>query len=173
MNELVVGGGCFWCIEAAFKEIEGVKSVTSGYAGGRTENPSYREVCSGTTGHAEVVKIEYDPEIIAVDEILEFFFKIHNPTTKDREGPDIGSQYRSIIFYQNSKEKNTIESFIEEKQEVYGEKILTEVEELRKFYPAEDKHQDYFEKNPEDAYCKMHAQPKVEKARALKQDDVK
>jgi peptide-methionine (S)-S-oxide reductase len=170
MNQLILGGGCFWCIEAAFKELEGVKEVTSGYAGGHTEDPSYREVCSGDTGHAEVVKIEYDAEEIGLEEILELFFKIHNPTTKDREGPDIGSQYRSIILYQTEKEKERIQAFIEEKQKEYGDEIVTEVKELREFYRAEEKHQDYFEKNPEDAYCKMHARPKVEKVKEIKND---
>jgi peptide-methionine (S)-S-oxide reductase len=170
MNQLILGGGCFWCIEAAFKEVEGVKEVTSGYAGGHTENPSYREVCSGDTGHAEVVKIEYDAEEIGLEEILELFFKIHNPTTKDREGPDIGSQYRSIILYQTKKEKEKIQAFIEEKQKGHGDEIVTEVKELEEFYRAEEKHQDYFEKNPEDAYCKMHASPKVEKAKETEND---
>ena len=164
-EEIVIGGGCFWCTEAAFKEVDGVKSVTSGYAGGHTENPSYREVCSGDTGHAEVVKIEYSKEELGLEEILDLFFKIHDPTTEDREGPDIGSQYRSIILYQNEKE--VIEAFIEEKQRDYEDEIVTEVKELKDFYVAEEKHQDYFEKNPEDAYCRMHASPKVEKAKGF------
>jgi peptide-methionine (S)-S-oxide reductase len=164
-EEIVLGGGCFWCTEAAFKEVDGVKSVTSGYAGGHTENPSYREVCSGDRGHAEVVKIEYNDEELGLEEILEFFFRIHDPTTEDRQGPDIGSQYRSIILYQNEEEKEVIEAFIEDKQDTYEDEIVTEVKELKDFYVAEDKHQDYFEKNPEDAYCRMHASPKVEKAK--------
>ena len=163
-KEIVLGGGCFWCTEAAFKQVEHVESVTSGYAGGHTENPSYREVCSGDTGHAEVIKIEYNQEEIGLEKILELFFRIHNPTTKDREGPDIGSQYRSIILYQTEDERKIIEAFIEEKQEEYKEEIVTEVKELENFYLAEEKHQDYFEKNPEDAYCRMHARPKMEKA---------
>ena len=164
-GEIVLGGGCFWCTEAAFKEVDGVKSVTSGYAGGHTENPSYREVCSGDTGHAEVVKIEYSKEELGLEEILEFFFRIHDPTTEDRQGPDIGSQYRSIILYQNEEEKEVIEAFIEDKQDTYEDEIVTQVKELENFYVAEEKHQDYFEKNPEDAYCRMHASPKVEKAK--------
>ncbi len=164
-EQIVLGGGCFWCTEASFKEVKGVKSVTSGYAGGQTENPSYREVCSGDTGHAEVIKIEYNEEKLGLEEILELFFKIHDPTTEDRQGPDIGSQYRSIILYQNEEEKELAEAFIEEKQEQYKEEIVTEVKKLEEFYRAEDKHQDYFEKNPEDAYCRMHATPKVEKAK--------
>ena len=164
-EEIVLGGGCFWCTEAAFREVDGVKSVTSGYAGGHTENPSYREACSGDTGHAEVVKIEYNEEKLGLNEILELFFRIHDPTTKDRQGPDIGSQYRSIILYQDKKEKELVDAFIEENQGEYKNEIVTEVKELEKFYKAEDKHQDYFEKNPEDAYCRMHASPKIEKAR--------
>ncbi len=164
-QEIVLGGGCFWCTEAAFKQVEHIESVASGYAGGHTENPSYREVCSGDTGHAEVIKIEYNQEEIGLEKILELFFRIHNPTTKDREGPDIGSQYRSIILYQTEDERKIIEAFIEEKQEAYEEEIVTDVKELENFYIAEEKHQDYFEKNPEDAYCRMHARPKMEKAR--------
>jgi len=164
-KEIVLGGGCFWCTEASFKQVEHVESVTSGYAGGRRKNPSYREVCSGDTGHAEVIKIEYNQEKIDLEKILELFFRIHDPLTKDREGPDVGSQYRSIILYQTEDERKIIEAFIQEKQEEYEKEIVTEVKELEKFYPAEEKHQDYFEKNPEDAYCRMHAKPKMEKAR--------
>lgn len=161
----MLGGGCFWCTEAAFKQVEGVESVTSGYAGGHVENPSYRDVCSGDTGHAEVVKIEYNEEELGLKKILELFFRIHDPTTEDREGADIGSQYRSIILYQNEKEKEVIEGFIEDIQKDYEDEIVTEVKKLKNFYVAEEKHQDYFEKNPEDAYCRMHARPKVEKAK--------
>ncbi len=164
-EKAVLGGGCFWCTEAAYQNLEGVEKVTSGYAGGHTENPSYREVCSGKTGHAEVIKIEYDEEKISYEKILEFFFKIHDPTTEDREGPDVGSQYRSIILYQNSEQEKIAREFIEEKQAEYEDDIVTELEELEKFYKAEEKHQDYFEKNPSDAYCTMHAAPKVEKAK--------
>lgn len=164
-KEIMLGGGCFWCIEAAFKELEGVKSVTSGYAGGHTENPSYQEVCSGDTGHAEVVKIEYNEEKLGLEDILELFFRIHDPTTEDREGPDIGSQYRSIILYQDENQKDIVEAFIEDVQDDYEDEIVTDVEELEEFYRAEDKHQDYFEKNPDDAYCRMHARPKVEESK--------
>ena len=168
MGEIVLGGGCFWCTEAAFKEIEGVVNVSSGYAGGHTENPTYREVCTGDTGHAEVIKVEYDEENIGFKEILDFFFQIHDPTTENREGPDVGTQYRSIILYQSEEQRETVEIFIEEKQEEFDDEIVTEVEELKTFYRAEEKHQDYFKKNPNDAYCRIHAMPKVEKARELK-----
>lgn len=165
MNNLTLGGGCFWCTEAAFKNLEGVEEAIPGYAGGHTENPTYREVCSGKTGHAEVVKITYDEEVISTRELLEFFFRIHDPTTEDREGPDVGSQYRSIILYGDEEQKEKVEEFIEEQMDRYDEEVVTEVKQLEHFYRAEDKHQDYFKKNPNDAYCTMHAKPKVEKAR--------
>lgn len=165
MDNFTVGGGCFWCTEAAFKNLEGVEEAVPGYAGGHTENPTYREVCSGKTGHAEVVKITYDEEVISTRELLEFFFRIHDPTTEDREGPDVGSQYRSIILYRDEEQKEKVEEFIEEQMDRYEGEVVTEVEQLEHFYRAEDKHQDYFEKNPNDAYCTMHAKPKVEKAR--------
>ena len=167
MESAVIGGGCFWCTEAAFKELEGVQEVISGYAGGHTENPSYRQVCSGKTGHAEVIKIQYNPDQITYREILEFFFRIHNPTTKDREGPDTGSQYRSIILHQNKEQEKIAKGFIEEKQEEYEDQIVTEVQELDKFWKAEEKHQNYFEKNPNDAYCTMYAQSKIDKAQGF------
>lgn len=171
MNQkIVLGGGCFWCTEAAFKEVEGVTSVTSGYAGGRKDDPSYREVCSGDTGHAEVVKIEYNEEKLDLEKILELFFRIHDPTTRNREGPDVGSQYRSMILYHNEEEKDEIEAFIEDKKKEYENEIVTEVKELIEFFPAEDKHQDYFEKNPEDAYCRIHAKPKMDKVREMEEE---
>ncbi len=161
----VVGGGCFWCTEAAFKELDGIVNVTSGYAGGHTEDPGYEEVCTGKTGHAEVVKVEYDPEELSFEEILDVFFRIHDPTQEDRQGPDIGTQYRSIILYRGEDQKQKAEARIDELQKEYEDEIVTEVKPLEKFYPAEEKHQDYFEKNPDDAYCRIHAQPKVETVR--------
>jgi len=160
------GGGCFWCIEAALKELRGVEEVTSGYAGGSTSNPTYREVCSGTTGHAEVVQVEYDPEEVSYLELLEVFFKIHDPTTKDRQGPDVGSQYRSIVLYHDDEQREQVEGFIERlNEEVYEDQIVTEVEPLGRFYEAESKHQDYYEKNPADGYCQVQVKPKVKKVR--------
>ncbi len=171
MNKtIVLGGGCFWCVEAAFKQLEGVEKVTSGYAGGHVENPSYEEVCTRKTGHAEVVKVRFNENGIDLETILELFFKIHNPTTKDREGPDEGSQYRSIILYDKKDQEKIIERFIQKKREEYSEKIVTEVKPLEKFYPAEKKHQDYFEKNPNDSYCHIYARPKVEKANNFKDE---
>ncbi|MFT4889468.1 MAG: peptide-methionine (S)-S-oxide reductase [Halobacteriales archaeon] len=161
-----LAGGCFWCIEAAFEELDGVESVTAGYAGGHVEDPTYEQVCTGETGHAEVVRIEYDPARIEYLDLLEVFFRIHDPTTKDREGPDVGSQYRSAVFYHDDRQRETVEAFVEELEEsgVY-DGIVTEIEPLETFYEAEEYHQDYFEKNPQDAYCRMHAAPKVEKVR--------
>ena len=169
MKTAYFGGGCFWCTEAAFKEVEGVKKVTSGYAGGHTENPSYRQVCTGKTGHAEVIKIVFDEEMVSYEELLETFFLVHDPTQKDRQGPDKGTQYRSIILYSSSDQKNIAENFLEQQEGSYEEDIQTELVELEKFYRAEEKHQDYFEKHPEDAYCTLHAQPKVEKVREMDQ----
>jgi len=166
MERTTVGGGCFWCVEAAFKALEGVESVTSGYAGGHTENPTYKEVCAETTGHTEVVQLEYDPDVISYEDLLEVFFTIHDPTTKDREGPDIGSQYRSAIYAHDDDQLETAREFADALVEegVY-DRVVTEIEPLETFYEAEAYHQDYFEKNPTDAYCRMHAAPKVEKVR--------
>ncbi|MFC4248488.1 peptide-methionine (S)-S-oxide reductase MsrA [Natribaculum luteum] len=159
------GGGCFWCTEAAMKELEGVTSVTSGYAGGHAENPTYQQVCSGTTGHAEVVQVEYDPDVIGYDDLLEVFFATHDPTQLNRQGPDVGTQYRSIVLYHDDEQRRLAESYIEALDEEYDDEVVTELEPLEEFYEAEEYHQDYFEKNPNDAYCRMHAAPKVEKVR--------
>ncbi len=167
----VVGGGCFWCVEAAFKQLDGVETVTSGYAGGITEDPSYEEVCTGETGHAEVVKIEYDESEIPYEDILELFFKIHDPTTRNRQGPDEGSQYRSVILYEDERQAEKAKNFIREKREEYSDDIVTEVKPLQKFYRAEDKHQNYFDKNPSDAYCRTYARPKVEKAEEFERSE--
>ena len=159
------GGGCFWCVEAAFKELDGVAAAVSGYAGGHTDDPSYRAVCSGNTGHAEVVQVEYDPEIIGYDELLEVFFAVHDPTQLNRQGPDVGTQYRSIVLYHDDEQREQAEAYIEALDEEYDDDVVTELDRLETFYRAEEKHQDYFEKNPNDAYCQMHAQPKIEKVR--------
>jgi peptide-methionine (S)-S-oxide reductase len=170
-----LGGGCFWCTEAAMEQLSGVRSVTSGYAGGHVEDPSYEEVCAETTGHAEVVQVEYDPEAIAYAELLEVFFKIHNPTTKDRQGPDVGSQYRSIVLYHDEAQRETVEAFVDglEREGVYDSPIVTEIEPLEVFYPAEDYHQDYYAKNPGDRYCQFNADPKIRKVREAFADRVK
>ncbi|OVE86093.1 peptide-methionine (S)-S-oxide reductase MsrA [Natronolimnobius baerhuensis] len=166
MAHATFGGGCFWCVEAAFKQLEGVDAVTSGYAGGHVENPTYEAVCSESTGHAEVVQLEYETDEITYPDLLEVFFTIHDPTTKDREGPDVGSQYRSAIYTHGRDQLETATQFVEalENDGLY-DGIVTEIEPLEEFYEAEEYHQDYFEKNPNDAYCTMHAAPKVEKVR--------
>ena len=161
------GGGCFWCIEAAFEEIDGVDGVTSGYAGGHTEDPSYREVCAETTGHAEVIQVTYDPGVITYEELLEVFFTVHDPTQLNRQGPDVGTQYRSIVLSHGDEQHEIAASYIEALDEEggYEDDVVTELEPLETFYRAEEKHQDYFAKNPNDAYCSMHAQPKIDKVR--------
>ena len=159
------GGGCFWCTEAAVKQVDGVESVTSGYAGGETTDPTYREVCSGTTGHAEVVQLEYDPDVVGYDDLLEVFFATHDPTQLNRQGPDVGSQYRSIVLYHDDTQREQAAAYIEALGPEYDDDVVTEVEPIERFYAAAEHHQDYFEKNPRDAYCRMHAQPKVEKVR--------
>jgi peptide-methionine (S)-S-oxide reductase len=172
-EQATFGGGCFWCIEAAFEEVNGVESVTSGYAGGHAEDPSYREVCSGSTGHAEVVQLAYDPDVVGFEELLEVFFTVHDPTQLNRQGPDVGTQYRSIVLYHDDHQRELVEAYVEalEEEGGYDDDIVTEIEPLEEFYRAEEKHQNYLEKqrnadgNIEDAYCQMHAAPKVEKVR--------
>lgn len=168
MDEIVLGGGCFWCVEAALETVEGVESVVSGYAGGSTDKPTYEQVCSGGTGHAEVVKVVFDEEIVSLESLLESFFKIHEPTTEDREGADIGSQYRSIILYESEDQKSVVRDFLEKKSEEFEDDIVTEVKILKEFYRAEDRHQDYFEKNPDSAYCRANIPSKIDK---LEQED--
>lgn len=163
MEKLTFGGGCFWCIEAVFQEVQGVNKVISGYAGGSVEDPSYEQVCSGTTGHAEVVQVKFDENKVSESELLDIFFEIHNPETKDREGPDIGSQYRSIILYKNSEQKEIINKKVEELEDHKYNDIVTEISELEDFYVAEDKHQDFYEKNPNYPYCQMHIPEKLSK----------
>ena len=174
MDSATFGGGCFWCIEAAFEILEGVESVTSGYAGGETVDPTYEEVCSGQTGHAEVIQVEYDPAEIGYDDLLEVFFTVHDPTTLNRQGPDVGSQYRSAIYTHDDTQHDLATAFIEELEAagVYADEIATEVEPLETFYEAEAYHQDYFAKNPTDAYCRMHAAPKIDKVRERFEDRV-
>jgi len=160
-----LGGGCFWCVEAAFKELAGVRSVTSGYAGGHVEDPSYEQVCSGNTGHAEVVQVEYDTDAMGFEDVLEVFFAVHDPTQLNRQGPDVGSQYRSIVLYHDEEQRRLTEAYVEALDGEYDDDVVTELERLETFYPAEEYHQDYFEKNPDDAYCSFNARPKVEKVR--------
>lgn len=161
------GGGCFWCTEAVFLDLRGVESVTSGYAGGHVANPTYEQVCTKTTGHAEVIQITYDPDEVSYEDLLEVFFQTHDPTTKDRQGNDIGPQYRSAIFYHTPEQKAAAEAFIA-KLEASGSflaKIVTEVTEINNYYPAENYHQDYLANNPSNPYCAMVVRPKVDKFR--------
>lgn len=170
-----LAGGCFWCLEAVYKELRGVSRVVSGYAGGHVESPTYREVCDGTTGHAEVVQITFDPSAVSYKELLEVFFTIHDPTTLNRQGADVGTQYRSAVFYHTPEQRETAEQVIAEMSaaRVWDSPIVTEVAPLDKFYPAEDYHQDYFEKNPTQPYCRAVVAPKVSKFRKLFLDRLK
>jgi len=167
-----LAGGCFWCFEAPFQELDGVHSVTSGYCGGDVPNPSYEAVCSGSTGHAEAVQVEYDPDIVSYETLLEVFFALHDPTTKDRQGPDVGSQYRSAVFYHDETQRKTVEATIERLAGTYDDPIVTEVEPLETFYPAEAYHQDYYANNPERAYCQVQIKPKMKKVRETFADRV-
>ena len=162
-----LGGGCFWCLEAVFQELKGVEKVESGYTGGTGADPTYREVCSGTTGHAEVVQVTFDPEAISFEEILEVFFTIHDPTTMNRQGVDVGTQYRSAIFYDTPEQKKIAEQVIKEVNAagIWDEPIVTEVTPLKTFYPAEDYHQEYYKINPEQPYCQVVIAPKIAKFR--------
>jgi peptide methionine sulfoxide reductase msrA/msrB len=164
LETIVLGGGCFWCVEAVYENLEGVKSVYSGYAGGTVENPSYEAVCTGRTGAAEVVEITYDKTKTSLDEIFQIFFTVHDPTTLNRQGADVGTQYRSAIFYKNENEKKAAESLIKELNEkVFSGKIVTTLEPLEKFYKAESYHQGYYQNNKNQPYCQMVIQPKLEK----------
>ena len=165
MRTAIFGGGCFWCTEAFFQNLKGVKSVESGYAGGKIKNPTYREVCSGMTGHAEVVKIEFDPEQISFKELLDVFFKTHNPTTKNQQGADVGTQYRSVIFYLDEEQKDQALEYIKglEQAKVFDKSISTEVSRATEFYKAEEYHQDYYHRNPAAQYCTYVIEPKLQK----------
>ncbi len=159
------GSGCFWCVEAVFQDIKGVEKVTSGYSGGQIKNPSYREVCAGTTGHAEVIQIAFDPAVVEYSTLLEVFFSTHDPTTLNRQGADVGTQYRSAIFYHNAKQKELAELAIKVANESgdWKDPIVTEVTEFATFYPAEDYHQDYYNLNGTQPYCSIVITPKVDK----------
>lgn len=164
-DTIVLGGGCYWCVEAVYERLDGVVEVVSGYSGGKNENPSYEQVCGGKTGHAEVIRIAFDSTKTSILEILKVFFTVHDPTTLNRQGADVGTQYRSVIFYSSLKQKTIAEELISalNKEKVYTSKIVTEVSSLGVFYIAEDYHQDYYERNKEQGYCRMVIQPKIEK----------
>lgn len=164
-DTITLGGGCYWCVEAVYEKLIGVKSVVSGFSGGIITNPSYREVCMGTTGHAEVVQIVFNKKETSIEEILKVFFTVHDPTTMNRQGADEGEQYRSIIFYRNEKQRRIAKDIINElnKQKVYDSPIVTQVVAFDKFYLADQTHQDYYQRNKEKGYCRMVIQPKLEK----------
>ncbi len=162
---IILGGGCFWCIEAVYDEVQGVTDVVSGYAGGHTLNPTYKLVCSETTGHAEVVQIKFDPQQISTAEILQIFFSIHDPTTLNRQGNDIGSSYRSCIFTNSPAQQEAAEQAKLEAAALWERPIVTEIKPLETFYPSEDYHQEYFKQNPGQGYCMMVVAPKVAKFR--------
>ncbi|MCB0833072.1 MAG: peptide-methionine (S)-S-oxide reductase MsrA [Bacteroidetes bacterium] len=159
------GGGCFWCVEAAFQRLKGVQQVVSGYAGGHVDQPSYQAVCNGTTGHAEVCQITYDPSVVSFDELLKAFFVAHDPTTLNRQGNDVGTQYRSIILYHSDEQKNKAQEAIRalNAEKIWPSPIVTEVKPFEKFYPAEDYHQNYYNDNPSQGYCQYVIRPKLEK----------
>lgn len=166
-EDAVFRGGCFWCLEAIFQEVEGVQSVQSGYAGGTTSNPTYHQVCSGTTGHAEVVRVRFNPGAIDYADLLRIFFTIHDPTTRDRQGNDVGPQYRSIILYSDDAQRETVAAAMREIEAagLYPDPLVTELVPLGEFWPAEPYHDDYFRKNPNQPYCRIVIDPKVAKFR--------
>jgi peptide-methionine (S)-S-oxide reductase len=170
-----LAGGCFWCLEAAFSELKGVERVESGYAGGSVANPSYEAVCTGRTGHAEVVQITFDPQVISFSDLLHVFFTIHDPTTLNQQGGDVGTQYRSAVFYHSPEQKAEVERVIAElnAEKVWDDPIVTEVKPLDRFYPAEEYHRDYYRRNPDQGYCRAVVAPKVAKVRKLYFDKLK
>ena len=171
----VLGGGCFWCVEAVYDQLKGVRSAESGYAGGKSPNPTYDDVCGGRTGHAEVVRIEFDPEELSFEDLLRVFFTIHDPTTKDRQGNDVGTQYRSVIFAQSTEQRKVAESVIAELNgaHLWRDPIVTEIADAAPFYPAEQYHQEYFTRNGRQPYCQAVVAPKVAKFRKQYLDRLK
>lgn len=163
MNKLVLGGGCFWCVEAVFSNVKGVFKAISGYSGGARKNPSYEQVCTGVSGHAEVVEISYEDEVITMDELLDIFWAIHDPTTLNRQGADAGTQYRSVIYYEDEVQKEAILNSIKKASATFKDKIVTEVSPLPEFYEAEAYHQNYFARNPNQGYCSVVIAPKMQK----------
>lgn len=162
---IVFGGGCFWCTEAVFQMFDGVKRTQPGYAGGTKKNPTYEEVCTGTTGHAEVLLVEYDPKTVTLEKLLEVFFTMHDPTLLNRQGADVGTQYRSIVLYNTDEQKEKVIKAIKEEQKKYSNDIVTEVKKLDGFYPAEDYHKDYYNNNKANPYCLLVIRPKINKVK--------
>lgn len=175
LEKATLGGGCFWCTEAVYLELKGVVDVKPGYSGGDVKNPTYKEVCTGTTGHAEVVQITFDADVVSFSDILEVFFMTHDPTTLNRQGNDVGPQYRSVIFYHNENQKEVAEKVIKlfEEEKVYDKPIVTKVEPFKEFYVAEDYHQNYYNQNKSQGYCQFIITPKLEKFRKIFKDQLK
>lgn len=178
MNQLetiTLGAGCFWCVEAVFQNLKGVESVVSGYSGGHIKNPAYREVCNGVTGHAEVIQIKFDPTVVSIAEILQVFWQTHDPTTLNRQGNDIGTQYRSAVFYHTEEQQKIANLYKEEldKSKTFHDPIVTEITAFTNFYPAEEYHQNYFNQHSEESYCQYVVRPKVEKFEKLFKDKMK
>ncbi|WPR71256.1 peptide-methionine (S)-S-oxide reductase MsrA [Flavobacterium sp. NG2] len=171
----IIAGGCFWCTEAVFLELKGVVKVAPGYIGGVSPNPTYKEICTGQTGHAEAIQIEFDPKLISYAELLEVFFATHDPTTLNRQGNDVGTQYRSEIFYTNENQKKIAQDFIEwlNREEVFPNSIVTKISEASKFYVAEDYHHNYYNSNKEQGYCSFIISPKIEKVKKVFKDKLK
>ena len=169
------GSGCFWCTEAIFERVNGVSAAVSGYSGGEVENPTYKEVCDGTTGHAECTQITFDPSVVSYDELLEIFWKTHDPTTLNRQGNDVGTQYRSVIFYHSDEQKQKAEYYKNKLtvEKIWDKPIVTEITKFEKFYPAEDYHQEYYDNNPNQGYCAYVITPKVEKFEKIFKDKLK
>ena len=169
IQEATFGAGCFWCVEACFRELKGVTRVFPGYAGGTIKNPAYKEVCSGRTGHAEVVRVEFDPSLVSYDKLLEVFWFVHDPTTLNRQGNDIGEQYRSVVFFHNEEQQQKAMHYKEqlEKSNTWENPIVTAIEPLTTFYPAEAEHHEYFLNNPQNPYCQAVVRPKYEKFKAV------
>jgi methionine-S-sulfoxide reductase len=175
IDTITLGGGCFWCVEAVYEMLDGVIKVESGYSGGTVKNPSYREVCTGTTGHAEVAQITFDSSKTSIDEILKVFFTVHDPTSLNKQGADVGPQYRSVIFYRNDHQRKIAKDIIDDlnNDHVYASPIVTQLDPFTNFYKAEDYHQDYYNQNKEAPYCRMVIQPKIEKFEKLFKDRLK
>ena len=166
METFVLGGGCFWCLDSAYVQFRGISDVTCGYTGGSIPNPSYEAVCNGNTGHAEVVSVTFDPEVITSEQILDIFFTLHDPTQLNRQGNDVGTQYRSSMFFESDEQKKLFEESIERAKVIWGDDIVTEISPLKELYDAEEYHQDFFAKNPNQGYCVAVVAPKVSKVRA-------
>jgi peptide-methionine (S)-S-oxide reductase len=175
LETATLGGGCFWCVEAIYQNVEGVKGVVSGYAGGKVDNPTYQQVCTGTTGHAEVVQVTFDPDVISYQDILYIFWRTHDPTTFNRQGADVGTQYRSVIYYHNNEQKAIAEASKAETDAsgLWSKAIVTEISPLSNFYPAENYHQNYYRLNPHQPYCMAVIDPKVQKFKKQFSDKLK